>query len=147
MNLPERHETWVQSLGLEDPLEKEMATHFSIRAWRIPWTEEPGRLLSMVGCKESDATEWLILSFTFTFFHCIIPLLNLTGHICTDRISKCFVFWVMRVGTLTHILEGHNSAYNTKSSHEYLQVLRQYNISNPSKSSRCEQTFTFLEKN
>ena len=37
-------ETWVRSLGLEDLLEKEMATHFSILAWKIPWTEEPGRL-------------------------------------------------------------------------------------------------------
>ena len=40
-------ETWVQSLGLEDPLEKEMATYSSILAWRIPWTEEPSRLQSM----------------------------------------------------------------------------------------------------
>ena len=40
-------ETRVQSLGQEDPLEKEMATHSSIFAWRIPWTEEPGRLQSM----------------------------------------------------------------------------------------------------
>ena len=39
-------ETWVQFLGGEDPLEKEMATHSSILAWRIPWTEEPGRLQS-----------------------------------------------------------------------------------------------------
>ena len=39
---------WVQSLGQEDPLEKEMATHSSILAWRIPWTEEPGRLQSTV---------------------------------------------------------------------------------------------------
>ena len=39
-------ETWVQSLGWKDPLEKEMATHSSILAWRIPWTEEPGRLQS-----------------------------------------------------------------------------------------------------
>ena len=36
-------ETWVRSLGWEDPLEKEMATHFSTLAWKIPWTEEPGR--------------------------------------------------------------------------------------------------------
>ena len=43
-NLPAVWETWVQSLGREDPLEKEMATHSSILAWRIPWTEEPGRL-------------------------------------------------------------------------------------------------------
>ena len=43
-NLPAMWETWVWSLGWEDPLEKEMATHSSILAWRIPWTEEPGRL-------------------------------------------------------------------------------------------------------
>ena len=46
-NLPAVWETQVQSLGREDPLEKEMATHSSILAWRIPWTEEPGRLQSM----------------------------------------------------------------------------------------------------
>ena len=40
-------ETWVRSLGWEDPLEKEMAAHSSTLAWKIPWTEEPGRLLSM----------------------------------------------------------------------------------------------------
>ena len=39
--LPAMQETWVQSLGPEDPLEKEMATHTSILAWKIPWTEEP----------------------------------------------------------------------------------------------------------
>ena len=43
-NLPARQETWVRSLDGEDPLEKGMATHSSILAWRIPWTEEPGRL-------------------------------------------------------------------------------------------------------
>ena len=42
-----RAETWVQSLGLENPLEKEMETHSSILAWKIPWTEEPGGLQSM----------------------------------------------------------------------------------------------------
>ena len=42
-NLPAMWETWVRSLGWEDPLEKGMATHSSILAWRIPWTEEPGR--------------------------------------------------------------------------------------------------------
>ena len=40
-------ETWLQSLGQEDPLEKEMPTHSSTLAWKIPWTEEPGRLQSM----------------------------------------------------------------------------------------------------
>ena len=46
-NLPAMQETWVQSLGWEDPLEEGMATHSSILDWRIPWTEEPGGLLSM----------------------------------------------------------------------------------------------------
>ena len=49
-------ETQVRPLGLPDPLEKEMAHFFSIFAWEIPWTEEPGKLLSM-GSKESDMTE------------------------------------------------------------------------------------------
>ena len=44
--LPTMQETWVRSLGREGPLEKEMATHSSILAWKIPWTEEPGWLLS-----------------------------------------------------------------------------------------------------
>ena len=48
-------ETWVRCLGQEDPLEKEMATHSSILAWRIPWTEEPGRL-EFMGSQESDTT-------------------------------------------------------------------------------------------
>ena len=46
-NLPAMWETWVQSLGREDPLENGMATHTSILAWRIPWIEEPGKLQSM----------------------------------------------------------------------------------------------------
>ena len=45
-NLPAIGETWVRSLGQEDPLEKGMATHSSILAWRMPWTEEPGGLQS-----------------------------------------------------------------------------------------------------
>ena len=55
-HLPAMWETWVRSLGQEDPLEKEMATPSSILAWRIPWTEEPDGLQS-TGCKESDTTE------------------------------------------------------------------------------------------
>ena len=46
-HLPTMWETWVQALGLEDPLEKEMAIHSSTLTWKIPWTEEPGRLQSM----------------------------------------------------------------------------------------------------
>ena len=54
-SLPAMQETWVQSLGCEDPLEKEMASQSSTLAWKIPWTEEPGRLQSM-GSQESDTT-------------------------------------------------------------------------------------------
>ena len=63
-------ETRVQSLGWEDPLEKEMAAHSSILAWKIPWTEEPGRLYSPRGRKESDTTERL---------HFNLPQVTVTG--------------------------------------------------------------------
>ena len=55
-SLPAMREIWVQSLDWDDPLEKGMATHSSILAWRIPWTEEPGGLQS-TGRKESGTTE------------------------------------------------------------------------------------------
>ena len=59
-NPPAMRETWVQSLGWEDPLENGMATHFSILAWRIPWTVGPWNH------KEWDTTERLSLHFTST---------------------------------------------------------------------------------
>ena len=55
-------ETWVRSLGQEDPLEKEMATHTSTIAWKIPWTEEPGRLQFM-----GSQSQTRLSDFTFTF--------------------------------------------------------------------------------
>ena len=55
---PAMQETWVRSLGQEDPLEEGTVTHSSILAWEIPWTEEPGGLQSM-GSQESDTTERL----------------------------------------------------------------------------------------
>ena len=61
-HLPAMQETQVRSLGWEDPLEKEMATHSNILAWRIPCTVEPGGY-SPWGCKKSDTTEWTSLSF------------------------------------------------------------------------------------
>ena len=69
-NLPVLWETQVRSLSQEAPLEKGMATHSSILTWRIPWTEEPGRLYSSWGPKESDRTEqltfldYLVMLFT-----------------------------------------------------------------------------------
>ena len=64
-NLPVMKETWVQSLSREDPLQKGMAIHSSILAWRIPWTEEAGGLQS-VTFKELDMTEWVIVSLFFS---------------------------------------------------------------------------------
>ena len=62
-NLPVMWETWVRSLSQEDPLEKGMATHSSIFAWRIPWTEEPGWLQSMGS--QSVEYDWATNTLTF----------------------------------------------------------------------------------
>ena len=67
-NVPVLQETRAQSLAWEDALEKDMATHCSVLAWRIPWTEEPVAIVH--GVTESDATEHLIL---FVFHSCIVP--------------------------------------------------------------------------
>ena len=76
-------ETRVRSLGQEDPLEKEMATHSSTLAWKIPWTEKPCRLNSPWGHKESDTTEWL----HFYFFLCNYKLP--CGNLCFPQICVC----------------------------------------------------------
>ena len=55
--MQETQQMWVQFLGQEDPVEEEMATHSSVPGWKIPWTEEPGGLLSPQDHKESDTTE------------------------------------------------------------------------------------------
>ena len=68
-SLPAMQETQVWSLGQEDPLEKEMATHSSVLAWRIPWTEELGGLQS-TSCKESDMTS-LSLSLSCSYKDCL----------------------------------------------------------------------------
>ena len=60
-NLPAMQDNWVQPLGWEDPLEKGMATHSSILAWRVPWTEEPGRLQSMG--LQRVGYDWVTLTF------------------------------------------------------------------------------------
>jgi len=64
-HLPAMRETWVQSLGGEDSLEKEMATHSSILAWKTPWMEKPGGLQSM---ESQSRTRLSDFTFTFLFF-------------------------------------------------------------------------------
>ena len=63
--------TWVRSLGLEDHLEKGMATHSSVLAWRIPWTEEPGGLQAVHGIAELDMTEVTEHALNCYFSYCI----------------------------------------------------------------------------
>ena len=65
-NLLAKLETWVQSLGQEDPLEKEMATHSSILAWETPWTEEPGGLQPK---GQQSHTHWNTHTHTHTHTH------------------------------------------------------------------------------
>ena len=61
---PAMQETWVRSLDQEDPLEEEMATHSSILAWRIPWTEEPDRLQSMGSQSRTQLSDFTSLHTT-----------------------------------------------------------------------------------
>ena len=77
---PAMWEIWVRSLGWEDPLEKEMATHSSILAWRILWTEELGGL-QPTSRKELDTTERLHFHFHFMLRNPRWQLLNLEGRI------------------------------------------------------------------
>ena len=75
-NLPAMQETWVQSLGLEDPLDKEVATYSTILAWRTPWTEEPGGLQSM----ESQRVGYDWATNTFTLFFTVDIILPASYH-------------------------------------------------------------------
>ena len=72
--LPTMRETWVQSLGREDPLEKEMATHSSTLAWKIPWMEECGRLQSMGSQRVRH--DWVTSLSHFTGASLVAPLLK-----------------------------------------------------------------------
>ena len=90
-NPPAMWETRVQSLGWEDPLEKEMATHSSNLAWEIPWTEEPGGPQSM-GLKELDLTErltHLILHKLLSIVPCAITCMCRASQVAQDPVCVC----------------------------------------------------------
>ena len=123
-NLPAMQESWVQFLGWEDPLEQEMATHSSVRDWRILWKEEPGRLQSMGSqrarhnlvtkppplpltlSKVGLEIPWMLTSFFFLvrlsqdhliFIMCTV--LSQMSRVCSDVHRKCyrlFLFWNKR---------------------------------------------------
>ena len=88
VNAGDLRDCGVWSLGREDPLEKGMATHSNILAWRIPWTEEPGGLQS-TGSQESDRTEWLTLSPDLTQVRVWNPGFCLVSGLC-QRDSTSF---------------------------------------------------------
>ena len=111
-NLPAIQEMQVLSLGWKDPLEKERATHSSLLAWRIPWTEAPGRLQSM-GLQESDTTERL----THTQSQYMTPLLKspksfifhfiLLGYFLDVGIVKAVVLLALTPSSLVGVLTEH----------------------------------------
>ena len=76
-NLPAIQETWVQSLGWEDALEEEMATHSSSVAWKTLWTEEPGGLQSMGS--RTVRQDWMTNTFTFTILGTLVLDLSYQG--------------------------------------------------------------------
>ena len=93
-NLPALQETWIQSLGWEDPLEEAMATHSSILAWRIPWTEEPGGLQSMGSqrVRHSWAT-FFLRNYHLSIFNTIsaITAIYWMSIKCINRVYVCGV--------------------------------------------------------
>ena len=123
-NLPVMQETWVRSLGREDPLEEEMATHSSTLAWRVPWTEEPGRLQSM---GSQRVTHDCATNFQLSFSTAGLPgnsyspfkllqvflrreILNTPrktaislspSHLCRDNI--CILIWLKEMGMPDHL--------------------------------------------
>ena len=96
--LPAMQESWVWSLGREDPLEKEISTYFSTLAWDIPWTEQSGRL--SIGSQESDTTLWLNHhhhhpEFNSTFIFTTSKWILLLSHMVSMYLSflKCLNFF------------------------------------------------------
>ena len=103
-------ETWVWSLGWEDPLEKEMAAHSSILAWKIPWTEEPGRLQSM-GSQRVGHDWAMSLSLSLLSKRtCVIPRWGLAGRGVGDL--KCQV-WEDESSSQQHGLPDYRATRDT----------------------------------
>ena len=110
--LPAMWETWVRSLGQEDPLEKEMATHSSILAWRIPWREEHGRLQSMELQRVGHD-----FTFTFTFSHWSAQAFTVrgwtsepgTGLVLSD--CRLFCSWFTEWSVLMTVLSSEYTYY------------------------------------
>ena len=101
--LPAMQETGVRSLGPEDPLEKEMATHSSTLAWKMPWTGEPGRWATANGVAKSRTRlrnfPFLFLSFTLIVLKNIVIYLVASGLCC---IMRNLLLWCMDSRVVAH---------------------------------------------
>ena len=107
-NLPVIQETWVLSLGWEDPLEKGMATHSNILAWRIPWTEEPGELESMG--LQNIREDWMMNVMTYDVAHLSMCLISFSDEASVKIFgplknwivfSYCWIFSVLSIFWIT----------------------------------------------
>ena len=114
-NLPAMRKTWAPSLGWEDHLEKGMSTHSSILAWRIPWTEEPGRLQSMKSMVDSN--------------RCFLSVMENRGENPERNLSLChhsptkYLYETMKYGFAPHstMREERFSPYTSWVSHKVIQ--------------------------
>ena len=87
-NLHAMQETWVQSLGWEDPLEEGMATHSSTLAWEIPWIEEPGRLLGVAKNRTQLTDSHFLFFFFFKYVHNLLFLSVWFFRFCCCLVTK-----------------------------------------------------------
>ena len=108
--LPAMQETWVRSLGWEDPLEKGMATDSCILAWRIPWTEKPVGLKSMGLQKKSYRTEWLTLLFFWFGQYAVISSCCSHCHVWGQGLCEGTVEGLACKRTVTSLLFSSRSA-------------------------------------
>ena len=112
--LPAMQETWVRSLGREDPLKKEMATHSRILAWKIPWTEEPGRLQSTGHKSRIQLSTLSFLSLLMCDFICL-KFSSFKNSVCRPPSlgSLPAVYSLSWATTACHLALGSHSCYTT----------------------------------
>ena len=109
-NPPVTQETWVRSLGQDDPLEKEMAIHSSTLAWKIPWMEEPDR--PPWGHKESDTTERLHFHFTYGSAYVSTILSQFVPHFISPALSTSLLSMSASLNSFLIFIGWYNNHYN-----------------------------------
>ena len=130
-HLPIMRETWVRSLGQKDPLEKEMVTHSSILAWRIPWMEEPGRLQFMGFQRVRH--HWATNTFTFSLRIIFLPLLTVLSSPKVIQAQALTVFkeWSEVVQSCPTLCDPTDCSLSGSSIHGILQAIIQEWVAMP----------------